>query len=157
MSHTPRYADQVRCPACRSHRIACVVGQIYDFCLKCAKVWERIPAGEHYLTDGEMLAFHLPCDNCAFRGSSPERADRARWRELEASLSLDHPFYCHKGVPCDPVHAHPEGAFEFQFPMRRSAVDLAGACRPFKTWDTAHMRLCRGYLNQYVRSQMAGP
>jgi hypothetical protein len=128
---------------------------MYDMCVKCRTIWERIPAGEHFTSDGEMMPFHLPCDNCAFRGKSPERMDPERWAELQLSLAYGNGmFYCHKGVPCDPKPAVAGGELEFEFPKKRKTVDIAGACHPYSTYDTENMRLCRGYLNQHITPKM---
>lgn len=157
MSYTPKYADQIRCPNCRSHRIACGTGlaQMYDFCTKCLKLWERIPASEHFTIDGEMMAFHFPCDNCAFRGKSAERMDPERWNELQLSLAYGAgAFYCHKGIPLDVRNAEPGGALEFEFPKKRKTVDIAGSCVPYSTYDQSRMRFCRGYLNQHITPKM---
>jgi hypothetical protein len=157
MTYIPKYADQTRCPNCRSHRIACLTEEMYDFCTKCLKLWERIPVGEHFSIDGEVMAFKVPCDNCAFRGKSPERMDPERWSELQQSLAAGSGrFYCHKGVPLDITQAGVGGGLEFEFPKKRKSVDLAGACHPYKTYDEDRMRMCRGYLNQHIAPHLSG-
>lgn len=155
MKHAEEWADQVRCPACHSHRIACSVDQMFDLCLKCLKVWERMPAGEPFTRDGEMMAFKVPCDNCAFRGQSAERMDPERWNELQLSLAYGAGmFFCHKGVPASAAHIGATGILEFEFPQIKKTVDIAGGCHPYSTFDTSRMRLCRGYLNQHVGPKM---
>lgn len=49
-----------------------------------------------------------PCDDCAFRKGSPERADPYRWAEIMEIVERDQPFHCHKGLPFDPK----TGAYE---------------------------------------------
>jgi hypothetical protein len=141
------------CPSCGSGRIACVMHTELDFCMSCHRVWERLPPDEPYTIDGEQLAFNVPCDNCAFRGNSEERADAEGWRYLQNTLARGGEFYCHKGVPftvksgaqiTDP-HSRP-----FEFPKVTASVDLAGKCHPYQMYDKTRMRLCRGYLNAHV-------
>lgn len=143
------------CPACGSGRICCVIGQDMDFCIACKLVWERLRAGDPYTVDGEQLAFKTPCDNCAFRGGSAERKDPEGWNHLQQMLAGGGAFYCHKGVPFNvmneegtgPVHSEDRA---FIFPRKEGKVDLAGTCHPYQHYDTARMRLCRGYLNAHI-------
>lgn len=148
-------ADLTACPACGSGRIACVMHSDLDFCTQCHKCWERLRVGDAFTVDGELMAFSTPCDNCAFRGSSEERKDPEKWEELQLSLAVGGSFYCHKGVPFSVIHPDSTamvdpGERDFEFPKREARLDLAGACRPYKTYDTARMRLCRGYLNAHI-------
>lgn len=114
-------------------------------------MWERLPAGEPYTIDGEQLAFAVPCDNCAFRGGSAERKDKALWETLQLSFAESGEFFCHKAVPftLDKIGAGGR-VYEFEFPQIEKTVDVAGACHPYKAYDTSHMRLCRGFLNQWL-------
>lgn len=99
-------------------------------------IWESIPDGEQYTRDGEMLRFHEPCDNCAFRPGSPESQDKAEWRKLMEKLRAGGQFFCHKGVPLVTVG---EGSkAEFDFPKL-----------PNGEWDREHMRLCAGYCKAW--------
>lgn len=129
------------CPRCGSGRLVSPIGltERLEFCMECRAVWEGIPAGEFYRRDGELMAFRSPCDNCAFRKGSPESADRAGWRNLIEQLrhGPGGMFYCHKGVPFDPVHQPGTG---FLFPKR-----------PDGGYDQSQMRLCRGFLNAWGR------
>ncbi|WP_422074158.1 hypothetical protein [Tranquillimonas rosea] len=43
-----------------------------------------------------------PCDDCAFRKGSPERADPYKWAEIMSIVERGQPFHCHKGLPYDP-------------------------------------------------------
>lgn len=138
------------CPSCGSGRLACLVGsdEAIDLCCDCLKAWERLPPGEPHTRDGEMMPFGVPCNNCAFRGKSLERLDAGRWAELQFSLANGGLFFCHKGVPFDP--AAPSDDRGFEFPRKTREVDLGGVCYPYKVYDQERMRLCRGFLNQYV-------
>lgn len=120
---------------------------IYDACVACSKVWERLPVGEPFERDGEQMPFAIPCDNCAFRGGSDERTDKDLWTDLQLKFSMGGEFYCHKGVPLKDIKAGPN---EFDFPRVTKTIDIAGECRPYESWDRSRMRLCRGYLNQWV-------
>lgn len=40
-----------------------------------------------------------PCDDCAFRDGSPERAQFAQWEYMLGMFRLGLPFFCHKGMP----------------------------------------------------------
>lgn len=153
MTYTRETADLEACPACGSRRIACVgvVERLrLDFCTACLKAWERLAPGVPHLVDGEMLAFDIPCDNCAFRGKSAEREDRDRWDELQQILAHGGQFYCHKGVAFDPRVGDGESARGFEFPLKTATTDLAGGCAPHEVYDVTRMRLCRGYLNRYI-------
>lgn len=158
MAHVADKRILEACPACGSHRIACVMHTDLDFCIKCQRVWERLSADEPYTVDDEQMAFSVPCDNCAFRGKSPEREDSERWRDLQWSLEHGGQFFCHKGVPFTAVG--PDGKSvevaerNFEFPKRVARLDLAGRCQPYQAYDTNRMRLCRGFLNAHVLPQM---
>lgn len=158
MSYKTDCRDLVACPSCGSGRIACVLGlsvDRLDFCMKCHRVWEPVPAGEPYTRDGEQLAFRVPCDNCAFRGDSTERADADGWTYLQQMLAGGGQFYCHKAVPFKVVNDLGEAAVApgdrgFEFPRVARTVDLAGICHPYQDYDRGRMRLCRGYLNAHI-------
>lgn len=45
--------DLTVCPSCGSGRLICLVGVDLDGCIECLRFWERLPAGESYLVDGE--------------------------------------------------------------------------------------------------------
>ena len=157
----PELKDLEACPSCGSNRIACVLHSDLDFCVACHKCWERLRAGDAYTVDGEPMAFHTPCDNCAFRGGSEERKDREGWEDLQHSLSVGGAFYCHKGVPFSVIHPDSNALVDagdraFEFPKRPARIDLAGACKPYQTYDTARMRLCRGYLNAHIGPLLKG-
>jgi hypothetical protein len=158
MTRERNVADQTACPACGSGRIVCMFGREYDFCMECQHFWERVEPDQHYAVDEELLAFTVPCDNCAFRGKSPERKDSPRWAELQQTLAMGGHFYCHKGVPIDPadvMRTEPgQVNLSFKFPKVTKTVDLAGECHPYECYDTSRMRLCRGFLNAHVRPMM---
>lgn len=149
------------CPSCGSGRLICVLGTdaALDLCLGCFRSWERLPAGEPYTVDGEQMAFRTPCDNCAFRGGSTERANPDAWADLQSMLANGGEFYCHKGVPFkieNPFAMGPPNPADigFEFPHKESSVDLAGATHPYQHYDKARMRLCRGFLNAHVGPQL---
>ena len=131
--------DLIACPKCGSGRLICVPNTQLDGCIDCMTLWYRLPAGEPYLTDGEQLPFHTPCDDCAFRGRSPERKDSAMWADLQVRLGRGGAFYCHKGVPVD--LGDPSGQHRFEFPTKAGGPS---------GYDTERMRLCRGYLNRFI-------
>lgn len=155
-------SDQTTCPACSSVSIVCVLGTDLDLCLDCHKCWERVNPGEHFMVDGELLPFKKPCDNCAFRGSSEERRDRARWAELQQTLAMGGGFYCHKGVPMkatvEEIRAGVlDARLAFDFPQNVKTVDIAGACYPYPSYVREHMRTCRGYLNKFILPLFKAP
>jgi hypothetical protein len=132
-----------KCPSCRSANIARHQrhpekpdGTFYDACRDCMAIWESIPQGEQYKRDGELMAFHEPCDNCAFRPGSPESHDKAEWRKLMDKLRAGGSFLCHKGVPIKSVGEGSRADFDFQ-------CDASGLPAPERS------RLCRGYLNAW--------
>jgi len=155
---TQDYIPDVRllesCPNCASGRIACVVGQDFDFCMVCHRIWERLGANEAYTIDGEQMAFKRPCDNCAFRGNSPERQDAEAWKHLQAMLAGGGEFYCHKGVPLKvdvaAIAAGRKPDMGFDFPRKECTVDVAGEAKPYLHYDKERMRLCRGFLNAHI-------
>lgn len=151
--YVPRETMQTACPSCASRWLACIVGTELDICMACYRVWERLPSGEPYTVDDEQMAFAVPCNNCAFRGGSAERADAEAWRDLQNMLAGGGEFYCHKGVAfrapsLDDVPPYDDRAFEF--PRKTATVDLGGACHAYSQYDKSKMRLCRGYLNAHV-------
>jgi hypothetical protein len=158
MAYKPDQRILEACPSCGSGRLLCVLGLAtlgLDLCLACFRVWERLPPGEPYTIDSEQLPFKIPCDNCAFRGASPERQDALAWGDLQQMLAMGGAFYCHKGVPFkirnaagEPAVA--EGARGFEFPRKAATVDIVGECHPYQHYDTERMRLCRGYLNAHI-------
>lgn len=149
-----RKSDLTACPSCGSGRLICVLGTDLDLCVKCLRCWERLRPEDSWMIDGEMLAFATPCDNCAFRGGSTERQDKDRWQDLQSMLSRGGSFYCHKGVPfkMDPATGASmiTGSNEFDFPRKTKLADVAGPCHPYQQYDTARMRLCRGFLNAHI-------
>ena len=74
-------------------------------CQSCNALWEALPAG--WNNDAVDRAVSMgPCDNCAYRASSPETRDpekRAWLHDLAAAddpySAIMSPFCCHKGVP----------------------------------------------------------
>ena len=153
-------ADLSACPSCSSGRLACVLPQRMglDLCLKCLRVWERLPADEPFTVDGEQLPFRIACDTCAFRGKSPEREreDGAYWQDLQLLLASGGEFYCHKGVPFQPIgrlglDGHLKASEQpFEYPRKTSTTDIAGETHPYQHFDKDRMRLCRGYLNAHI-------
>lgn len=139
-------ADQ--CPRCGS-RSSIEVGslQSQEFyaantraCVNCRTMWE--PFAQDDLPDPRHEprgAFKHPCNNCAFRKGSPEQSDPEAFEELRSKLGwLGGSFYCHKGVPLDPM-----GEDGFAYPRDKDGVAI-----PRK------LRLCRGYLNQLGKFPM---
>ncbi|HVJ23307.1 MAG TPA: hypothetical protein VM756_05150 [Burkholderiales bacterium] len=140
--YQPRLQDMTYCPACSSARIAVFEKPPYGACLDCKMAWEPIPAGEPYLVDGEPMPFEKPCDTCAFRGGSSERANKDYWESLKIALANGGRFFCHKGVPFPLVNAQGLPELEdraFQYPRTAEG-----------RYDMDRMRLCRGYLNAHV-------
>lgn len=151
--------DITHCPACGSDRIVRANTrdpEQYDLCLGCKRAWERLPAGEPYLRDGEMMPWKKPCDNCAWRGNSPERKDPERWALLQESIAYQNgSFYCHKGVPFKLNGT--EVAFEYPkttTPQRKVLADFDVTLPEGLSYDVEKMRLCRGYLNAHVIPEM---
>jgi hypothetical protein len=138
-----------KCPACGSgnlmlRRKSLSRGTFFDACRDCAAIWESIPEGEHFKRDGELLAFHQPCDNCAFRPGSPESEDKKAWRELIEKLRDGGHFFCHKGVPILELGAG--SAASFDFPKGPDGKE-----------DINKLRFCRGYLNAWLAWMRPGP
>lgn len=107
-------------------------------CLECQAMWEPFKAEDLLDPEEEFSSFRVPCDNCAFRGGSPERADKTKWERLVSQFETGHTvFVCHKGVPLSrkegESHDHPKNA--------------DGA------WDMDRMRYCRGFLNMEQGAQ----
>jgi len=158
MTHVSVKLDLTACPACGSVEIACLVPRHIelDGCISCLKFWERLPAGEPYTTDGEQMPFTKPCNNCAFRGKSPERQDADTWESLMLSLMNGGEFYCHKAVPFAYTPGEPVQVLkEFEFPKIEKTVKLPigtlkGVSHRYQGYDTERMRLCRSFLNQFV-------
>jgi hypothetical protein len=154
--------DQTTCPACSSWRVLCVLGTDLDLCLECHRCWERVDPAEHFMVDGELLSFERPCSNCAFRGNSEERQNRARWAELQQSLGLGHAFYCHKGVPMkatvEEISAgSPDSRLAFDFPEELRSAKIEGKVIPYVAYVPEHMRMCRGYLNKFITPLLKDP
>jgi hypothetical protein len=154
MSYVRDERDLEACPACGSGRLSCVVGTRLDMCVTCLKCWERLPAGEPYTVDGEMLSFKLPCDTCAYRGNSDERLDPEAWNVLQLQLAHGGKFYCHKGVPFDAAKAAANQAQPFEYPRKEAGVRAEGKVYVYQQYDLEHMRLCRGYLNMHILKRM---
>lgn len=156
--------DLTACPICGSGRLVCLPKTMFDCCLECMRVWERLPAEEPYLAYGEPFPFKVPCDNCAFRGGSQERADKVQWTELQQTLALGGEFYCHKGVPFrqpvglkvagEPLTLNPAfhapGEDGFDFPKKPTTIHINGIAQTVAGYDRERMRLCRGYLNAHI-------
>lgn len=148
-------AEIDECPGCGSKRIVKNATEDYDLCLGCKKAWERLPKGEPYLRDGEMMAFKKPCDNCAFRGNSPERADKEKWQGLQESMAYaGGAFYCHKGVPFDVTSEAEDRDFEYPVKDMGAIHALGQDIKVGKVYQIEKMRLCRGYLNAFVVPEM---
>lgn len=100
----PLPEDWHRCPSCASRRTVVEqapalalshVPTLMGCCADCGTVWEAYPSDwKHDVCEAE------PCDNCAFRGGSPESGDRAEWRNMLTKLRAGgQEFRCHKGAP----------------------------------------------------------
>lgn len=89
------------CPACGGSIVCHLTRDRNDdktdlsVCAFCRKMWETPPESWR----GTSPAQAGPCDNCAFRSGSSERADPHTWAEIERGPAIGRPFYCHKGVP----------------------------------------------------------
>lgn len=74
-------------------------------CLSCNALWEALPAG--WNSDAVERSVSMgPCDNCAYRATSPETRDPEKREWLHDRANADDPysaimspFCCHKGVP----------------------------------------------------------
>ena len=151
----PAQTDLTACPACGSGRLICVTGISIDGCTACLRFWERLPPGEPYLRDGEPLPFRTPCDNCAFRGKSPERTDEEKWDDLMLMLAHGGEFYCHKGVPFE-YHLGETYEKDFLYPRVTRTATVEGVSHEYQGYDTERMRLCRGFLNRFVPGRQRG-
>jgi hypothetical protein len=128
------------CPKCGSTSILVIHMQdSLESCLSCKAVWESIPCGEKYLRDGEMMPWKDMCDNCAFRRGSPESKNKKEWRALMKRLKSGGKFFCHKGVPMM-FSKHGDTNTAFDFPQKEGGE-----------YDQSRMRLCRGYLNAWIK------
>lgn len=144
-----------KCPACGSTRIIKPAGMDYEACADCRKAWERLPSGEPLLRDGELMPFRKPCDNCAFRGDSPERADPEKWKALQESMAYGGgQFFCHKGVPFDLGTEGGQRDFEYPTTTLKSIQAFGHTLPAGQGYDIDKMRLCRGYLNAHVIPEM---
>lgn len=71
-------------------------------------------------------------------------------------LSLAHggEFYCHKGVPFriafDEAAKGCQIEKDFEYPKVPCTAEVAGQTIPYNGYDRDRMRLCRGFLNQFV-------
>lgn len=134
-------ADQ--CPGCASRRVGDFVQPFTKFyaatirvCGNCRTSWEPFDPTELVDAKHELLgAFKHPCNNCAFRKGSPERADAAEWASKMLSMDRGASFYCHKGVPVEPESVH-------------------GFAYPDEGKNPRKLRRCRGYLNTVVAPRM---
>jgi hypothetical protein len=56
-----------------------------------------------------------PCDDCAYRGGSPERRGDPDYAgdadELERIVQAGEPFFCHQGIRKPVGYQHPSGAY----------------------------------------------
>ena len=135
-----------RCPKCLGTQVACEAappgvkfyGKRIAICGPCGIAWEPIDETSIWDKTDPACSGSEPCDNCAFRPGSPEQKDTERWKTLIETLRAGGTFYCHKGVPLAPGSEH-----GFEYPMLK--LDVLG--HEVKTYATANMRLCRGYLN----------
>ena len=130
-------ADQ--CPLCGSDEIWFVrrhkeqESEGYAACRDCGILWEPFDPADIWDPDDEYSPFKVPCNNCAFRGDSPERANPEKWANLVAHIESDpyFGFICHKGVPLSfeegESHAHPK--------TESGVVDVSRS------------RFCRGWMN----------
>lgn len=124
-----------RCGGAMSLRVQLRNESATACCWKCDTQWEPFDPADLAVPDSETSSFKEPCDNCAFRKGSPERADPDEWRRLMADIRAGAVFFCHKGVPVskDPnqSHDHPK--------------------RPDGSYDTDRMRTCTGYIVARLR------
>jgi len=95
-------------------------------CADCRTAWE--PVDESLVSDRSdaRASFTQPCDNCAFRPGSPEKADTAKLKEMIASLRAGASFHCHKGVPLAPDSEH-----GFAYPQDRRRQSRTNASYGF--------------------------
>ena len=123
------------CPRCGSGNVAFIAihqWESHAACMKCETIWEPFNADHLQDPDDTLSCFKSPCDNCAFRGDSPERADPEKWELLMQEINLKGGvFYCHKGTPLmigDPDQSHDHPKNDKGHP------------------ETNKMRLCAGYI-----------
>lgn len=144
-----------QCPKCGCRRVeALLVAQEFplrfyaqdlEACVNCKAIWEPIDRTLLWDPDDLLAAFSEPCGNCAFRPGSPEQGNPDRWREILDAVKLHGgEFFCHKGVPLDPVGEH-----GFAYPTKVEPRASAMAGETVRIPDRSRMRLCRGFLNMW--------
>ena len=115
-------------------------------CNDCKIFWEAYP--DDWIEDVAVAAM---CDNCAFRGNSDERADKAGWEMLMHDL-IDGggEIFCHKGVPIK-MTDKPDGGCVAEFDFPPDAQQQVGP---------GPSRRCAGYrafvLKKKIQRMMAG-
>ena len=113
-------------------------------CLECSTSWEPFAVADLVDRDDPYSIFLRPCDNCAFRKDSPERADQQKWDDLMIQIHIGGAaFYCHKGVPI--AGADAPGESHVQPRTEDGKLDMK------------RMRLCAGYLNTRLRQIYRSP
>ena len=88
-------------------------------CKRCNALWEALPVG--WNRDAVERADSMgPCDNCAYRATSPETRDPEKRAWLHARAAVDDPlsaimspFCCHKGVPLKLTGDPPSIEYDF--------------------------------------------
>lgn len=99
-----------------------------------------------------------PCEDCAYRGGSPERqgADHVMGdaRHLEALVVLNRPFFCHQGIRRPIAYRHPTGC---TFTPAPQALEVAYrppivSGVPYKA-DGTPADLCAGWAAARLREK----
>ncbi|MBV7408754.1 hypothetical protein [Maritimibacter sp. DP1N21-5] len=112
-----------RCGACGSRNMKTTIlpdsGTLMGRCLECGRVQD---------VETRDWPESTPCDDCAFRKGSPERADPYRWAQMEEIVREGPAFHCHKGLRRD----IDTGAYDM--PDRR----------------TGRVTVCAGWLNAHA-------
>jgi|GEM_PF-2292142 len=147
----PRHlrGSTLHCPKCASSKIAYDpalrfkgFGPGLGTCQNCKTLYEPFLPEHLWDTGDPHGSFKDPCNNCALRPGSPEKADPAKWRELIGELKQGQAFYCHKGTPIEPDAEH-----GFAYPQKTVSIELGDLKTETTVSDRSKLRLCRGFLN----------
>lgn len=145
----PARGSEGRCPKCASTRVAVHADLTFKgygpglaLCENCRTIWEPFKDADIWDDEDALCSFKEPCNNCAFRKGSPERADPEEWSAIMDNVEHHGGFFCHKGVPIAPGAKH-----GFAYPHRTATVELEGVKGSTELPDRAKLRYCRGWLN----------
>lgn len=95
------------------------------------------------------------CEDCAYRGGSPERqgADHVMGdgRHLQALVELNRPFFCHQGIRRPVRYRHPSGAVHTPDHLEAAYRPPIHHGIPYKA-DGQPADLCAGWASARLRS-----